>query len=124
MFSALFNSLAKLIHTMLCGLDEISKIFSPPPPTIPPYTRKKMIEYGIGYKELMQAYHSKRTEPGYKPGSTCGVYLGKNLAVGAVYIRDEKNPQNFIIIGCWSKKISDYWRKFGNVQNQYSKKRY
>jgi len=81
-----------------------------------------MVEYGIGYQELMQAYYSKRTEPGRKPGSTCGVYFDKTLAVGANYTRDDQNPKNYVIIGCWAKPIGDYYRKYGHVTNQYSKK--
>jgi hypothetical protein len=121
MLTGFFDLLGDVVHTILGGLDAINQIFAPSPPEIPQYTKNKMIEYGIGYKELMQAYHSKRTEPGYKPGSVCGVYFNRNLAVGAIYIRDQKDPKKYVIIGCWSRPISDYYRRFGNVSNQYSK---
>lgn len=123
MITGLFEILGQVVHKMLGGLEALGEFLAPPPPEIPAYTRKKMIECGIGYKELMKAYHSPRTEPGRKPGSTCGVHFGKNLAVGAVYMRDEKNPKNYVIIGCWASPIGEYYRKFGNVRNQYLGKR-
>lgn len=108
MITAIFQAIGGIVHSVLGGLDGLANIFRPSPPIIPEYTRLKMVEYGISQSELIRAFRSGRTEPGYKPGSTCGVYFTREKAIGAVYIRDEKNPKKFVIIGCWSRRKSQF----------------
>ncbi len=79
-------------------------------PIIPQEVQVKMRELGISYPELIGAFNSSNIKPGRKPGSTMGIANYYGRVVGATYKKDDNNPKEWVIIGCWKvdKKSRDF----------------
>lgn len=94
-------------------------------PLIPPVVRRNMQKLLITESELLGAFYSKDIKSGYAPNSTVGVANYHRKVVGAVYKKDENDPMQWVIIGCFSylKKKSDpiTGRKYWDIPQNFKK---
>ena len=107
------NTLTKILFSLIAFLSKSVTFFAGGnsyKPIIPPYTERQMRYYGISYAELLGAFRSSKVSKARALNATQGIanYYGK--VVGAIYRKDQHNPNEWVIIGCWAyqKKSSDY----------------